>query len=331
MTSRAAAEKIDARPWQGPTRRYDIIKEGVVAIVIVSIFVALLAAIFSSPDSKPITFKEWASASPEAFAATAVQELAGTSGSATYGPPYNSASDGLNVGPLYLQKWAGVGHPLDSANSFVIDPLRTMTQSPDVTAALAEWDKATADQQLAWATAYDTALADATAEDGSIDMTAVAAGDYGPVPGLSAGLLAMATSGALDGVLKSGETFFATDTTNQLMFLGDGTYLEDAAVANHLGGGQWGMMNETGPFPGQAWLWLYSFWYQIPPFSDEEQQPFGANADAYIWVIMGLLSLALMLLPFIPGLRSIPRWIPIHRLIWREYYRNVARESPTIT
>ena len=32
----------------------------------------------------------------------------------------------------------------------------------------------------------------------------------------------------------------------------------------HLQGNTWGMMNETGSYPGQAWLWLYSFWYQIP-------------------------------------------------------------------
>ncbi len=324
MAAHSATVNVDALPWKGPWRRYDIIKEGVVAIVIVSILTALLAAIFSSPDDKAITFKEWANAAPEAFAATAVQELAGTSGSATYGPPYNSASDGLNVGPLFLQKWAGVRQAVDPANSFVIEPLRTQAQSPDVTAALAAWDKAAPEQQSAWATAYDTAITDATAEDGTIDMAKVAAGDYGPVPVLAAGMLAMAKSGALDGALMSGGKFFQTDTTNQLLMLGDGAYLEDAAVANHLGGGQWGMMNETGPFPGQAWLWLYSFWYQIPPFSDEAQEPYGANADAYIWVIMGLLSIALVLLPFIPGLRSIPRWIPIHRLIWRDYYKRIT-------
>jgi hypothetical protein len=33
----------------------------------------------------------------------------------------------------------------------------------------------------------------------------------------------------------------------------------------------------------------------------------------------------LMLVPLIPGLRSIPRWIPIHRLVWRNYYRSVGR------
>jgi hypothetical protein len=37
-----------------------------------------------------------------------------------------------------------------------------------------------------------------------------------------------------------------------------------------------------------------------------------------------LLSLGLVLVPFIPGVRSIPRLIPIHRLIWRDYYRDHA-------
>ncbi|MCH6470222.1 hypothetical protein [Sinomonas terrae] len=75
------------------------------------------------------------------------------------------------------------------------------------------------------------------------------------------------------------------------------------------------MMNETGNYPGQSWLWLFSFWYQIPPFNGL------ANADLVIVGIMVLLTLALMLLPFIPGLRSIPRLLPVHRLIWRDYYR----------
>ena len=27
------------------------------------------------------------------------------------------------------------------------------------------------------------------------------------------------------------------------------------------------MMNETGNYPGQAWLWLYTLWYQVPPMN----------------------------------------------------------------
>jgi hypothetical protein len=29
----------------------------------------------------------------------------------------------------------------------------------------------------------------------------------------------------------------------------------------------------------------------------------------------------LLAIPFIPGLRDIPRLIPVHRLVWRSYYR----------
>ncbi|MEY2591807.1 MAG: hypothetical protein QOJ67_3791, partial [Acidimicrobiaceae bacterium] len=65
---------------------------------------------------------------------------------------------------------------------------------------------------------------------------------------------------------------------------------------------------------GQVWLWLYTFWYQIKPFQNND------NADAQIWAIMAVLSLAFICIPFIPGVRSIPRWIPVHKLIWREHY-----------
>ena len=67
--------------------------------------------------------------------------------------------------------------------------------------------------------------------------------------------------------------------------------------------------------PGQSWLWLYTFWYQIAPFKTS------TNADALIWAIMAILTLALILVPFIPGIRSIPRRLPLYRLIWRDYYR----------
>jgi hypothetical protein len=32
----------------------------------------------------------------------------------------------------------------------------------------------------------------------------------------------------------------------------------------------------------------------------------------------GLATLLLLFIPFIPGLRDIPRCIPVHRLIWRD-------------
>ena len=322
MTARkASGTDIATREWKGPWRRYDIVKEGVIAVVIVSILTVLLAGLFSSPDEPQLTFKGWATSAADNFYATAVQELAGTSESAGYGPPYNTAAAGITVGPLAPQQWFGVTHPVDAANDFVITPLRSQQQPATVAAALKVWDAAGADQQVTWATNYDTALTDAEG-----DASKVATGDYGPVPVLAKGLTEMATAGALDGLLMSQGNFYQTDFTKQILFLGDGSYLDDAATAAHLQGNTWGMMNETGSYPGQAWLWLYSFWYQIPQFNSEDPEDYlTSHADAIIFYIMAVLSLALLFLPFIPGLRSIPRWIPIHRLIWRQYYRNQAK------
>jgi hypothetical protein len=45
-----------------------------------------------------------------------------------------------------------------------------------------------------------------------------------------------------------------------LLFLADGEgYFDAKAEEQHLGGGQWGVMNETGSWPGQSWLWLFAF------------------------------------------------------------------------
>jgi len=300
--------------WTGPTRPYDLLKEGTIALVVVSLLTVMLAALFSSPDDRGLTLQSWAKNAPDDMYATVVAELAGTSGSAGYGAPYNSNSDGQGIGPLALQKWGGVTIKVDPANQFVIDPLST--QPDDATKALvAKWKGASADQQTAWATAYDDAL---TKAEG--DATKVEAGDYGPVPDLAKAEIAMADAGALDSAMVGGGGFYQTNYTRAMLFLGDGAFLEDTAGTQHLQGGQWGMMNSVGNYPGQAWLWLASFWYQIPPFNDENTT-IGANADAIVFgAIIAVLSLLLMLVPFIPGLRDIPRLIPLHRLIWRNWY-----------
>jgi len=102
------------------------------------------------------------------------------------------------------------------------------------------------------------------------------------------------------------------------MMLADGGALSDRAAAEHLGGDQWGMMNETGAYPGQVWLWLYTFWYQIKPFSTS------ANADFLVMAVMGLLSTLFLTMPFLPGIRDLPRKIPIYKLIWRVHYASLG-------
>jgi hypothetical protein len=306
-----------------PTRRYDLVKEFVIALVVVLVLSGGLAAIFSSPDEKPITMSAWAKADPDNLVTTAASELAGTTTSAGYGAPYNNAAEGQKLGPLPLQKWGGVRIPIDSAD-LVLGPLSNISDNPEVSAALAEWKSATPEQRTKWATAYTDAIGTAAADGEPAtgaggEVAKVAKGDYGPVPVLSAGLLTLAKTGGLEGALTSSGNFYGGDQTKSLLLLSDGAYLEDQAVAQNLAGDQWGMMNEVGNAPGQPWMWLYTFWYQVKPFSTSD------NADAEVWGLMMLLTLLLMFLPFIPGLRSIPRWIPIHRLVWKSYYRTAKR------
>ena len=290
-----------------PTRPYDLVKEFVVAVVVIGVLTVVLAAVFSSPDRKAITLADWAKAAPADVVATATAELAGTSTSAGYGAPYNHASEGQKLGPLPLQKWGGVRIPVDSANDLVISPLQTVSGDAVLAGALRVWQAANADQQVKWASAYSDALA--AAPDG--DPAQVKSGDYGPVPTLATRFLDLANSGSLEGLLTTRTTFYGGDATKPLLLLADGAYLEDQARADHLGGDQWGMMNETGNYPGQPWMWLYTFWYQVKPFSTSD------NADALVWGLMVVLTLGLILLPFIPGLRALPRHLGVHRLIWR--------------
>jgi len=314
MTRRPASTTPDSHGF--PTRRYDLVKEFAIALVVIGLLSLGLAAVFSSPDDKAITMGDWATASPNDVVATATGELAGTTTSATYGPPYNHASEGQSVLGLPLQKWGGVRIPVNSAD-LVLQPLRAVRGDAVLARALASWDALTPDQQVAAAKAYGDALAAAPGGD----PTKVATGRYGPVPVLAAGLLQVARSGGLEGLLTSSGTFYGGDQTRTMLLLADGAYLEDRAVADRLGGDQWGMMNEVGNYPGQPWMWLYTFWYQVKPFSTSE------NADAQVWALMMVLTLGLMFVPFIPGLRDIPRWIPLHRVIWRDYYRRQARKS----
>jgi len=196
---------------------------------------------------------------------------------------------------------------------------RASSGNADLGKALFAWQGASSDQQTKWLDAYGKALPDATITDGKVT---VADGDYGPLPVMMSNLLGVAQAGGLDGLLVINGRFYQADYTQPLLFIGDGSYLAGLAADAHLTGSLWGMMNETGSYPGQTWLWLYTMWYQVPPFTSSTGflGLNSSNADLGIIILMTLLTAALALVPLIPGLRDIPRWIPIHRLIWRQYY-----------
>jgi hypothetical protein len=306
---RQALAQADAAPWRGATRRYDILKEGTVAGVIVLLLTIALASLLSSPDVPSVTIQTWSRIAPADFLATAASELNGTSETATYGPPYNKVTGSTQSLLFAPADITGVTQPVNSAQDFVLAPLATDTRgNPALAAALATYRSAPAAQQLAWANAYATAVTKVKFAGGIPKLPAAA---DGPVPVLLANELTMARSGALDASMLARQPFYGTNLTRPLLFIEDGAYFANQATAMHLSGAQWGVMNETGGYPGQPWLWLYTLWYQVPGWTNS------ANIDMIAIYMTGLATVLLLAVPFIPGLRDVPRLIPVHRLIWR--------------
>jgi hypothetical protein len=315
VAARLAAAKADRAAWRGPTRRYDILKEGTIAAVVILVLTVGLASLLSSPNVPPATVRSWVQVVPADFLATAGTELDGSSLTATYGPPYNT--NGTPQSEWFAPaNWAGVRQPIDAAQTFVLGPLTSAAATdPALAAALATYKAASPDQQVKWAAAYGKAVTKVTFVNG---VPVVPAANDGPVPVMLASELALARSGAIDADLSASQPFYGTDFTKPLLFLEDGAYYADKATAEHLTGDQWGVMNETGSYPGQPWLWLYQLWYHLPGWRNS------ANIDLIAIYMTGLATVLLLLIPFIPGLRDIPRWIPVHRLIWRDWNRRPA-------
>ena len=295
------AGRGDAAPWRGPTRRYDILKEGTIAGVVVLALTLGLAA--------PAVLPGRAARSPIAVLGqgrpgrlpghrghrterhqrdrhlrTAVQQRHRQRPEAAVLPadhprrhPAAQRRPGLRAAPA--------GH---------VSPPPTRASPPP----LATYRAAPAAQQLTWANAYANAVTKVKFANGAPVVPAAA---DGPVPVLLANELTMARSGALDADLISKQPFYGTNFTKPLLFMEDGAYFSDQAQAMGLTGEQWGVMNETGSYPGQPWLWLYTLWYQVPGWTNS------ANIDMIAVYMTGLATILLLGVPFIPGLRDIPR------------------------
>jgi len=322
--------KDDTQPWKGRYAPYDLVKELCIAVGVIALLAVLLTVLLSSPDDKPSTIAQWSHELPADFATTAAKELAGTSDIAEYGPPYTHSSGSVqHFLFLHPQRWLGVSHPIDTADDYVIKPLETIPGDPALGSALAEYKAAPEKQKKEWSEAYAKPLEEyseaveekktppstVSVDQGTGAVTVKVSG-AGPVPTMMASLQSLAQSGGLEGGLVSSSEFFQTDYTKPLLFMADGGLLAERAEGQHLLGEQWGLMNETGSFPGQPWLWLYALWYQVEPFKSS------SNADIDVLLVMGLLSLAFISIPFIPVINRIPRWIPVYKLIWKEHYRS---------
>jgi hypothetical protein len=284
----------------------------IVALGVVLLLSVALAVLFSSPDDRPITIREWSREDPIGFLATATDELGQTSETAEYGPPYDHGGPGQHAAFLHPQSWLGVGEPIDTPEDYVIGPLRSIPD-PKLQAEISEFQHAPHNLKIDGIESMERTLTKASVN--SDRSVTIPPGEYENVDSMMKALLPMAQSGDLDGYLLTDRGIYQTDYTKPLLLIADGSLLRRRAARQHLPPHQWAMMNETGSYPGLPELWPYTFWYEIEPFKASR------NADLLVWLVMAALALVLVCVPLLPGVRSIPRLIPIHRLIWREHRR----------
>jgi hypothetical protein len=300
-----------------PTKPYDLLREGLVVLALITIATIGFSLIWGSPDYPTVTSQAVATQQPLTYLRETLETLAGQSSIQTYGPPYNKGEPQslVHVAPADI---TGVTVPVDPSRDFVLDPLRRIVPiDPAIGDALAAYESANATRQQRWLAAYGKGLDKATVVgSGTSARVTVPPGDYGPVPALMDGMLALGRGGLLEGALLAGSPYYpyALDFTRPLLYFQDDVY---AGVADKLNmtGPQWGISNETGNYPGAWWLYPYTFLYQIPPASSSP------NADLLVSVIMTVVFLIMLFLPFIPILNRLPRWLRVYRLIWRDWYR----------
>lgn len=293
----------------------DLVKELGVALLGVLIVVLACAFAFSSPDDATLTARQVADQHPRLLVHTALDALDGQGAIASYGPPYNHGTGSLqSLGPISPQRWMGVTLPVSAARMFVLTPLSRMEPlAPAIRRPLRAFEHASAAQQSAWEAAYGRALPHSRLVGAALEVPTRAAG---PLPALMSDYLALARTGTLESTINLSGRVYQTDFTHALLFL-QGQPLQDVAAKADLLGTEWGMMKEPGNYPGAVWLWFYTLLYQIPPYSTS------SSGDLMVGLTVGLVTLILMFVPWIPGLRDIPYRIPIYKSIWRRHYAEV--------
>ena len=184
------------RTWRGPERPYDLIAEGTIAVIIVALLCILAASLWGSPDGgltypgapkspagQAFSARYWDVNAPSDLAQTAVQELAGGTATAGYGPPFNqttgASQEFIGIKPAEIAKAIfGLTLPVNTANDFVLAPVSQLAApcNPAVAAAVslykaaggdlspgAPGDQVASSRQMTWLNNYATALSGSAA------------------------------------------------------------------------------------------------------------------------------------------------------------------------
>ncbi len=240
------------------------------------------------------------------------------------------------------QREFGMGDP---GQVFVLRPLRAALpllgtisvpdlpplHASDLRAAVATYDTAYRAQQLAWASAYHSALdaivptmsgpSAGMGTTGSPDYTKVADlhGDFGPVPTLVESDLFLAETGYLETYLQDVDPGHSYHLTN--IWLYDHPELLNTAVNLGLTDDQWGMVKERGFGVGP--------WYLFLPAVIHIYFPGGTTGTGFVLWNVAFALILLFVVPLVPGVRSLPRRLKLYRFIYR-YPRPGDLDQPAL-
>lgn len=314
-----------------PVKEFDLIKEGFISLVVVAILIIVVAAIWRAPYRPAITNQQIAVSQPLVIEQTALGDLDGSGTMASYGPPYNNGWKGTaqsiqSIFGFSPQTWWGTPYPVQTAQVDVLSPLSMLASASHDTALstdLHTYQSATASQQQLWDQNLQNALAKAKVVGESV---IVQPGNYGPVETMMQDELSLARSGLLSGALdrQTNNGVYRWNVQDDLLFL-QGSALHTIANQIDMSGEQWGINHDETAMPGPWWLTPYTFFYQIPPWNTLSS---GDEMAAYT---VGILFFILILVPFIPGLNRVPRFLGVHRVIWKDWYRHLESNNTCAT
>lgn len=295
----------------------DFVKHLLTTLAVVAGLVLVAALLFGVPEQPPLTVQGYATQHPVTFEEVALRALDGQGRIANYGPPYNHGTGNVESP---IQTAVGILHPVNASQDFILHPLKMASAvNPAITPVLTRFEQATPAQKARWEAGYTTALTHGVYRHGQV---LTPAGSYGPLPQLLNDTLHLGQSGLMSGALTRNSAVDARfDNQNFLLFL-QGTPLHQAAQPLQLGGTQWGIIHPAVKgYPGAWWMTIPTWIYQWPFVANS------AANDALALSIGFLFWLALALTPWIPGWNRLPRYMGIHRLIWKDFYRHQADET----
>lgn len=297
----------------------DFVKHLLSTLGIVVVVVLAASILFNLPEKQPLTIKSYATHNPVAFEQMALRALDGQGQIANYGPPYNHGTASVQTP---LQSIVGVLHPVNAETDFILKPLGMAASiNPRITPALHAFDRAAPAQRAQWENAYTNALRKGVYKNGAV---VTPQGHYGPLPALLNDTLALGKSGLMSGALmRNGAITTRFDNQNYLLFL-QGAPLQNDPQTQKLAGANWGIIHPAvNGYPAAWWMTIPTWIYQWPFVANS------AAPDAMALSIGFLFWIALALTPWIPGLNRLPRYLGVHRLIWKNFYHDHQALNPS--